>query len=129
MDYDRAISILRGSNILAQDRKLEYGMGKVRIHSRFETMEHFITKALVSFIIYQKGGAFMSEAECHNGRVLDILQVTKNKNLVAYEIETVHNGKVSVEGVDIVEVPLKDMPEKAKDGLKELEKWLKQYIV
>jgi hypothetical protein len=104
-------------------------MGKVRIHSRFETKEHFITKALVSYIIYQKGGAFMSEAECHNGRVLDILQVTKNKNLVAYEVESVHNGKVSVDGVDIVEIPLSKAPASFKKGIKDMEKWLQSYMI
>jgi len=129
MDYDRAIVALREGNILAQDRKLEYGMCKVRIHSRFESMEHFITKALVSYIIHQKSGAFMSEAECRNGRVLDILQVTNNKNLVAYEIESVHNTKQDVENVDMIEIQLKEMPESARQGILDLSKWLEQFIV
>ena len=129
MDFEKARSILREADILAEGRKLEYGLGKIRPHSRFETNEHLLVKALVSFMALKKDNQFITEAECRNGKIIDIIQIKKNGNLIAYEIESVKNNKPDVENVDTVEIPLKEMPEKAKEGLKELEKWLKAYII
>lgn len=121
--------ILSRKGILAEDRKLEYGYNRVRLHSRFETTEHFIAKALLSFkIMNRDGNAILSEAETKNGRILDILQATKN-SLVGYEIESTKNRKIDVEGVDIVEIPLSKAPASFKKGIKDMSKFLDSYMV
>ncbi len=121
--------LLNRKNILAEDRKLEYGYNRIRAHNRWESEEHFITKALLSFkIMKHKDKAILSEAEMRNGRSIDVLQVSR-KSLVGYEIESSHNTKDDVEGVDFIEISLTKMPKKAKEGIKELSKWLNEFIV
>lgn len=129
MDYRIATRLLKEARIVNAFKNYRYGYNKVRPHSRFESLEHFITKAMMSYLIFKKQNAFITEADCRNGRVLDILQITHNKNFVGYEIESKNNNKADVDRVDIIEIPLKNMPNSSKRGLTDLENWLRRYLV
>lgn len=130
MNYRVVSHILNEKDCIAQKRKLLYGYNRVRIHNRFETFEHFITKAMLTFLIFKKGKkGVITEAEMRNGRQIDVLQVARNGNLVGYEIENNKFDKIDVDGVDIIEINLKKMPQKAREGIKELEKFVKEYLI
>ena len=65
-----------------------------------------------------------------SGRCVDALQITKNKELVAYEIETNGtNDKEDVKGIDFVEIDLREMPETTKAGLMQMKMWLNKFLV
>jgi hypothetical protein len=127
-DYLRVKRILNDSGVLASDRDFVNGYNKIRRHTQFESWEHFITKAMLAFLVMKTGKVVITEADMKNGRCIDILQVVEN-NLVGYEVESVHNGKVSVDGVDIVEIPLSKAPASFKKGIKDMEKWLQSYMI
>jgi hypothetical protein len=129
MDSKKMYMAFKNKEILNTGRNIEYGLNKIRRHNKNETTEHFMSKAMLSFLLMNKGSGIITEAETNNGRCIDILQFTENMNFVGYEIESAGNEKKDVEGVDIVEIKLENMPEAAKKGLEELEKWLTQYMV
>jgi len=129
MMYDQAVRLLKNNKILAEDRSIKYGLNRIRWHNRNETIEHFISKAMLGFLILKNDKCIITEAECRNARQIDILQINKQGELVGYEIENNKNMKSDVESVDMFEIKLKDMPVKAREGMKELEKWLKGYLV
>lgn len=129
MDYRIAIRFLKKARILNSRKDYLYGYNKIRIHNRFETTEHFMAKAMMSFLIFKKGKVFITEADCRNGRVLDILQINKNGEFVSYEIESNKLDKSDVDGVDTFEIKLSKMPPEARKGLKSMEKWLNKYVV
>jgi hypothetical protein len=128
MNYTLAKRILDIKGILTHDRDILYGWNRVRIHGPKETNIHFLTKSLLALLLMKKGKGVITEAETRNARCVDVLQVTKN-GLVAYEIENEHNTKNDVPGVDIVEIPLSKAPASFKKGIKDMERWLKQYMV
>jgi hypothetical protein len=85
---------------------------------------------MLSFLIFsKKGDGVVTECEMSNGRVIDILAITKSGNLIGYELESVKDTKPAIEGVDIVDIYLKEMPETAKQGMEDLKKWLEAFIV
>lgn len=122
--------ILNKKECMNKERKIIYGYNRVRIHNKYETKEHFMTKALLTHMIFSRTrNGVMTEADMRDGRSIDVLQVAKNGDLVGYEIENGKNTKNDVDGVDFVEINLKKMPKKAKEGIKELENWLKVYLI
>jgi hypothetical protein len=130
MNYRQVELAIKNNGNFNNGRNFRMGLNKIRFHGN-ETQEHFFTKAMVGFLILSKDrGGFVSEAEMKTSRCVDIIQVTKEHgNLVGYEIESLKNEKHYIKGVDIVEIPLSSMPETSKQGLKDLAKWLEQFIV
>lgn len=130
MNGDAAFREFKNCEFLNRERNPLYGYNKIRRHSPMETPEHFMAKAMLGFLIMKKGDVIISEAEAKNGRCIDIMQITKNKNFICYELESEgHNKKIDVAGTDTVEIDLRKMPEFAKDGIFELKKWLEQYLI
>jgi hypothetical protein len=131
MDYRQAELVIRNNGNFNKGRDFRMGLNKIRYHSKNESIEHFMTKAVLGFLILSKNkGGFVSEAEMVSSRVVDLVQITeKSKNLVAYEIETEKNTKHYVNGVDEVEIRLADMPETSRQGLKDLAKWIEGYVI
>jgi hypothetical protein len=127
-DYLRVKRILNDSGVLASDRDFLHGYNKIRRHSQFESLEHFISKAMLAFLVMKKGKVVITEADMRNGRCIDILQVVKD-NLVGYEIESDKNWKDGVDGIDIVEVKISEMPIGAREGIKALSRWLQEFII
>jgi hypothetical protein len=117
------------SHSLNTGRNPVYGINKVRFHNKYETLEHFMAKALISMLIIRKEKGIITEAELRNGRVIDILQFNRKGEMVGYEINSGKPEKIEADGIDIVDIPLERMPEKSREGLKELEKWLVNYII
>lgn len=131
MDYRKVELAIRNNGNFNNGRNFRMGLNKIKIHSSNETIPHFISKAMLGFLIFSKDkGGFVSEAEMLNGRVVDVVQITEmHKNLVCYEIETGKNEKHYVKGADTIEISLSQMPEDAKKGLKSLEEWINTFIV
>jgi hypothetical protein len=130
MDFRKTAQILREKNCLNNGRNFIYGYNRAKIHSPSETPAHFISKSALIYMIFKKGINTVSEAEMSNGRAIDVLQVCKNGDLVGYELESNgHDTKIGVNGVDIVDIDLRKMPQKAQEGIKELLKWLDQFII
>jgi hypothetical protein len=130
MNFREVKYILGRKGILAKDRNIAYSYNRIKFHNQYETTEHFISKAMLTFLIFcnnEKG--ILTEVDFKNGRTADALQVSRDGQLVAYEIESEKNTKKEIEGVDTVEIPLRKMPMKAREGIKELEKWLSQYLI
>lgn len=111
------------------ERNILYSLNRVKLHNRYESLEHFMTKAMLTHLLFKKGKNTISEAEMRDGRTVDTLLICKDGDLVAYEIESIKDTKPAVKGVDIVDIYLKAMPEEAKTGLLALEKWLEEFIV
>jgi hypothetical protein len=131
MGFREDAKIIMENGNFNNKRNFIYGYNRIKIHNRYETIEHFITKAMLGFLIFSKGkGSFISEAETISGRVVDLIQITnEHKNLVAYEIESDKNTKSYIKGVDEVEIRLADMPETSRQGLKDLAKWIEGYVI
>lgn len=130
MEFRETCYLIREKECLRHMKYLGHYYNKCRIHSRFETTEHFMAKAMLMFMIFSKGEkAVLTEVEMRNGRTVDVLQINKKGELVGYEIENVKNTKTGIDGIDIVEIPLRKMPREAKAGLKALENWLKEYVI
>jgi hypothetical protein len=131
MDYRKVELAIRNNGNFNNGRNFRMGLNKIRYHSKNETIEHFMTKAMLGFLILSKDrGGFVSEAEMVSSRTIDLVQITKEHgNLVGYEIETLKNEKHFIRGVDIIEIPLTQMPPEAKIGLESLKKWLEIFIV
>jgi hypothetical protein len=116
--------------VLNNERNPLYGINKVKIHSHFETLEHFVSKAILTYLLFKNNNGTITEAEMRNGRSIDVLSVNDNENYVGYELESNgHNSKPDVEGVDIIEIDLRKMPDTAKKGMNDLMKWLEEFIV
>lgn len=129
MDFKKTAFLLREKNCMNEQRKFIYGYNRTKIHNQYETFEHYMAKAALVYLIFKKKMNVISEAEMNTGRVVDVLQICKNGDLVGYECESGKNNKLDIKGVDIVDVPLNKMPEFAKDGIFELKKWLEQYLI
>lgn len=129
MDFLKASYKLR--KLVSSRTRLKYVYNKVRWHNQYETREHFMTKAMLQFILMKKGDGTFSEFQAKNNRVVDVLQITK-KDIVGYEIETNMNnikGKKEINGVDIVPIDLNKMPKSVSNALKTFEKWAEKYVV
>jgi hypothetical protein len=130
MNYFRIKEILKEKGILNNGRDFKYGYNRTKFHSKYEGIGHFISKAMLSFLIFsKKGDGVVTECEMSNGRVIDILAITKSGNLIGYEINSTKPDKLEVKGVDVVDIPLGQMPETAKKGIEDLKKWLEEFIV
>ena len=96
-------------------------VNKVRFHNRGETFKHFLVKAMISKILFNRGRVFVTEAEFKCGRVVDVLDVTEK---IGYEVET--SGKNSKKDpINIVTIDLRKVP----DEIKGLEKYLKKEVM
>lgn len=130
MNYFRIKEILKEKDILNNGRDFKYGYNRTKFHSKYEGIGHFISKAMLSFLIFsKKGDGVVTECEMSNGRVIDILAITKSGNLIGYELNNTKPDKLEVKGVDTVDIPLEEMPSEAKIGLLALKKWLEEYMV
>lgn len=132
MDCKQVYAILKKRNkekLFAEGRSIRYGLNKVRYHNRQESLEHFIAKAVATHIIFGKGNGVISEVYMIDGRCIDVLEINREGELIGYEFENEKFDKSAVDGVDIFEVKLKNMPQLAKDGLKCLENWLKKQMM
>jgi hypothetical protein len=130
MDFRTAWNILKNHDFLAKNRNLIYGYGKVRFHNKFESFPHFMVKAALAYAIFAKNGdGLVTELDLSDSRTVDVVQIKDASNIIGYEIESEHNTKESPNGIDIVEVPLRRMPRKAHEGIKELMKWCQEIVV
>ena len=100
----------------------------LKMHSN-ETLDHWITKALVFRLLRKMKHDVATEFEITGMGVGDILDLTTS---VQYEIETLSYAKHIQDrakqyqriGVEVIVIPLKNLPE----DIKEREKELKEYI-
>lgn len=132
MNYMKIKQILRGKGCMNDGKDLRYGYNKIRFHYHKETLPHLIAKAMLSFLIFSKRSeGVITEAELHNGRVLDILHIKKSENLIGYELDSTKSYKPNIDEypIDVVDIDLRKMPKKAKEGIKILSKWLEDYII
>jgi len=131
MDAQQVAYIMKNNESLNTRRNVYYGLNRARMHSHGETVEHFMVKAMLTYLIVTKKRCnVITEAEMASGRCVDALQITKNKELVAYEIETNGtNDKEDVKGIDFVEIDLREMPETTKAGLMQMKMWLNKFLV
>ena len=130
MEFRETSRLLHQKECLRHMKYLGHYYNKVRIHNRHETSEHFMAKAMLMFMIFSKGDkAVLTEVETKTGRTVDVVSVNKKGELVGYEIENVKNMKTGIDGVDIVEIPLRKMPISARQGFKALENWLKEFTI
>jgi len=127
MKYEKILFLTRNRGI-----KRTNNINKVLFHSRTnESLEHFIIKAIISFLIFSKrNDGVLTEAEFENGRTIDVLQVKPSGNLIGYEIEgNRHNKKRDVDNVDIFEINIKDIPKEFIISLRRLYNWFDSNIV
>jgi hypothetical protein len=132
MNFEKTLLILTEKNILPERRKIGYSFRKVRTHSKNETVEHFLTKSLISFLISKTKDSFLTEYEYPNSNRVDVLQVKTDKTLVGYQIESnsypdydekyFPNTLISV-------IELKKLPENVKNSFKILEDYFKKVIL
>jgi len=111
MNYLELQRRLNDANLLIANRDFKYGLDRLRPHSRgaHETMSHFMAKAMLFKMIYDKKDGVLTEHECPNGRVIDILQI-KNQSIIGYEIENSKFDKSDVDNVDLIVVDLRKFP-------------------
>lgn len=108
---------------------LRFCINKVRFHNRYETLEHFITKALLSYILISKRNqGVVTELEFNNGRKVDVVQVMNSGNLAGYEIESEKNVKLNAP-IDIIEIKLKNIPSSYLSAIQKLAKHIENYVV
>jgi hypothetical protein len=130
MGFKEVYFIVKNSGIFNDERDLRYSFNKIRIHNKNETIEHFMSKAMLTFLIFSKlGKGVITEADMRCGRQVDVVQFSNAGEITGYEIESNAFDKTEIKGMDIVEIKLANMPAKAKEGLEELEKWLKEYLI
>ena len=94
-----------------------------------ETLDHWITKALVFRLLRKMKHDVVTEFEITGMGVGDIFDLTSS---VQYEIETISHPKHIKDrakqyqriGIDVIVIPIKKLPE----DIKEREKALKEYI-
>lgn len=129
MNYWQIKNILKNKDCLNPERNINYSYNRTKFHNRYESFEHFMAKAMLTFLLFKKGKGIISEAEMRDGRVIDILQINKKGELVGYELNNTKPDKIDVHNVDIADIPLDQMPETAKQGIRDLGKWLEQYII
>lgn len=126
MDYYKLKHTLLKKGISGEKRDILYGYNRIRFHNRYETLPHFLTKALLGFLIFKKSDGMISEFELKTGEIADIFQTKKNGELIFYEIESLKEKPKTYAQVTI---KLKDMPKEVKDGLIAFKKWIEKYIV
>ena len=90
-----------------------------------EGLKHYITKCMIGRVIREKDEVFFSEFEAPNTRKIDILHIKKNKEMVGYEIESTRNVKDDINGVNIITVYVKNIP----DNINDIHKYIKDKIV
>lgn len=131
MEAQEVAYILKNNESMNTRRNVYYGLNKTRMHNHNETLPHFMVKAMLTYLIVTKKRCpVITEAELANGRCVDALQITKNKELVAYEIESNGtNNKEDVKGIDFIDIDLNKMPETTKAGLMQMKMWLNNYLV
>lgn len=124
MDYYKLKMIIKGKGVVKSNN-----VDKVCFHSKEESSIHFLIKSILAHTIFSTGNGVVTEAEFENGRVIDVLQVFPSGNCVGYEIEGTKNRKPDVEGIDIIEINIKEIPHEMKGNLKKLRDWIKVYVV
>ena len=100
----------------------------LKMHSN-ETIDHWITKALVFRLLRNMKHDVVTEFEITGMGIGDVLDLTKS---VQYEIETLSYAKHIQDrakqyqriGIDVIVIPIKKLP----DDVKEREKALKEYL-
>lgn len=125
MNYYKLKMILKSKGVVKSNN-----VDKVCFHSKGESSIHFLIKSILAHMIFSTGNqGVVTEAEFEKGRVIDVLQVFPSGNCVGYEIEGTKNRKPDVEGIDIIEINIKEIPHEMKGNLKKLRDWLKVMIV
>jgi len=130
MNVHKGAWLLKNKNCLVERRDIYYGWNRIRSHSnKFESMEHFISKAVIGKLIIKKEDGMISEHEYPDGKVADILQVKKNGDLIAYQVETGNHEELEFQDTDTVYIDLRKMPEDVKESFKKLKNYFKRFIV
>jgi hypothetical protein len=130
MDIRQIVTIWKSNDNFNKERNPYYGLNRVRIHSSNETIEHFLIKSALTFILVnKKHHGVITEAEMRNGRCIDVCCIKNEKNIQGYEINNGKPDKIDVNGIDIVDIPLATLPKEVKKGFAIIEKWLEKYIV
>jgi hypothetical protein len=130
MRYDIVRRRLNDKNLLIVNQDCKYGHDKLRPHSRgvHETMTHFMAKAMLFKLIYDKSDGVLTEHECPNGRVIDVLQL-KQKSIIGYEVENSDYDKCDVNGVDLIVIDLRKFPQEFADAVEVIKKNLEAWVI
>lgn len=124
MNYNRMMRILIRNNVKPNN------VNKVLIHSTKETLEHFLVKSIITKLIFDKGDGVLTEAETLSGRIIDVIQVKNGSGeIIGYEVESLINRKEKVDGVDIIEIKLQNIPTETKENIFKLTRYLADRIV
>jgi hypothetical protein len=114
-----------------RQRGMIYQPGDVnalRMHPK-ETLDHWITKAILFRLLRKMGHDVITEFEITGMGVGDVFDLTTR---VQYEVETTSHSKFlqkrkedySRVGVEVIVIPLARLPEDMKGREKELEGWV-----
>lgn len=131
MRFDEVAWLLRNNKHINRGiySNLRFSINKVRFHNKYETLEHFITKAILSYILFSKRNqGVVTELEFNNGRVVDVVGIMKSGNLVGYEVENDYSKKLNAP-IDILEINLKNIPSSYLSVIQKLAKHIERYVV
>ncbi len=95
-------------------------LNKLRIHTKYESLKHFLAKAVVMKILFEKGRFSVSEAEFNNGRIVDVLDIFEK---TGYEFESTGVNR-KADPCNIVTFDLRKVP----NDINEMYKWFKKRI-
>ncbi len=131
MKYYEMGSILKRKNLLISNRDFNYGRNRVRPHSKNETWEHWLMKALLFKHMFNNGDGVLTEHELPSGEVIDLLQIKKG-DAIAYEIQTNREKHVRYENkyeMDTIQIELKDMPTVVREAIRVLVIYSKDFVI
>lgn len=128
--YYKTQMFLEDNGIKPERTDMRYGFNKVRSHQpRFETWEHFMSKAGLLKLILDQGDTGFTEYQYPNTKVADVLQLKGFKELVVYQVE---NKKPTVQefpNSSCMVVDLRKMSKEVKNSFEVLRKYLREFVV
>ena len=129
--YEKTCMLLENLDVVPERRELKYGYNRVRCHQpKFETWEHFMSKAGLLKLILDKGDTGFTEYQYPNSKICDVLQVKlKPKELITYQVENKKPTVQEFKNSSCMLVDLRKMPEEVEEAFKTIKKYLKQFVV
>jgi len=128
MIYKQVIKALAKNNIRDKFKNYKYSINKLRLSKRFEDKKQFMAKAMLSYLLLKRGEGILTEADLPNGRIIDLLRVKRNGEIIIYDFESNRMNNEPIEGIEEVKIPVSKMPQKIIDGLAEFERWIMEFI-
>ena len=121
--------LLENLNVVPERRELKYGYNKVRCHQpKFETWEHFMSKAGLLKLILDMGDAGFTEYQYPDAKICDVLQI-KDKELITYQVENKKPTVQEFKNSSCMLVDLRKMPKEVEEAFKTIKKYLKRFVV